>query len=95
MHGGGDRYVNGQIKAEQDGDTLTHYYKNGEAKARGVSIDGVMQGEWRFFRQDGTLMQIGNLLHNEKHGLWIRYDDDGNETYREEFSHGKQLPKAK
>ena len=95
MHGSGERYINGQIKVVQTGDTLTHYYKNGEIKARGMSIEGMMQGEWQFFRQDGQLMQIGNLQDNQKHGLWVRYDVEGNEEYRETFAYGKQLPKAK
>lgn len=91
----GDRYKNGQIKSDQQGDTLTWYFANGNIKARGLSIKGVMQGEWRFFRETGQLWQVGHLLNDQKHGAWIRYDRKGNEEYRENFAHGKVIRPAK
>lgn len=38
-------YANGQPVFEQAGQTLTYYFKNGQIKARGLSVDGQMQGE--------------------------------------------------
>jgi len=57
-------YTNGQKIHEQIGDVLTYFYKNGQLKARGISINGTMQGEWVFWRETGQLWQIGNYKDN-------------------------------
>jgi antitoxin component YwqK of YwqJK toxin-antitoxin module len=86
-------YANGQKAFEQDGDLLTYFYKNGRIKARGDSIDGVMQGEWIFYRETGQLWQIANFKNNQKHGSWIRYDRKDQIEYNETFENGKLLKK--
>ncbi|MBD3631095.1 hypothetical protein [Cyclobacterium sp.] len=82
-------YVNGQKTYEQTGEKLTYFYKDGKVKAEGVSINGLMQGEWKFYRESGQLWQIGNFRDNEKHGNWIRYDKLGNLEYDKTFIKGK------
>ena len=82
-------YANGQIAYVQEGDNLTYFYKSGKIKARGISIDGIMQEEWRFYRETGQLWQIGNFKDNQKHGSWIRYDKEDQIEYDENFENGK------
>ncbi|NHE56606.1 toxin-antitoxin system YwqK family antitoxin [Cyclobacterium plantarum] len=82
-------YVNGQKTFEQSGERLTYFYKDGKVKAEGASINGLMQGEWKFYRESGQLWQIGNFRDNEKHGNWIRYDKLGNLEYDKTFINGK------
>lgn len=84
-----ETYVNGQIKQELAGETMTHYFKNGRIKAKGPYINGKMEGRWEFFRETGELWQTGELVSDVKHGEWVRYDRDGNEEYRETFTNGK------
>ena len=31
---------------EQAGEALTYFFKNGKIKAKGISINGIMKGEW-------------------------------------------------
>lgn len=93
MKNKGGSYKNGQLISEQKGNTLTYYFKTGEVKAKGKSIDGVMQGKWIFNRESGDLWQIGNFRDNKKHGQWIRYDKKGKEEYHAKFDHGKLVEK--
>lgn len=90
-----NKYANGQKAFEQKGTTLTYYYKNGLVRAKGKSINGLMQGKWIFYRESGMLWGTGQFKDNQKHGLWVRYDRKGKEEYREKFAHGKLVPKAK
>lgn len=82
-------YANGQKVFEQEGDILTYFYKSGGIKARGISLDGIMQGEWTFYRETGQLWQIGNFKDNQKHGSWIRYNKKDQVEYNENFEKGK------
>lgn len=83
------QYANGQKTFEQNGDILNYFFKDGTVKAKGTSIEGLMQGEWKFFRESGQLWQVGNFKDNQKHGKWIRYDKEGNLEYEETFFSGK------
>lgn len=87
------QYANGQKSYEQNGDTLTYFFKNGEVKAFGKSVNDKMQGEWMFYREPGQLWQIGNFKDHLKHGKWVRYDKEGKLEYEEYFENGKKLKK--
>ncbi|HMO72828.1 MAG TPA: hypothetical protein PKC84_14525, partial [Paracoccaceae bacterium] len=43
----------------------------------GLSVEGVMQGEWRFCRENGGLWQGGNFRGGGKHGARTRQDRNG------------------
>lgn len=88
---GKTRYTNGQPVFRQEGEMLTYYFKTGRKKAEGRSVDGVMQGEWRFWRETGELWQVGHFRDGVKHGDWLRYIRDGRIEKAETFDHGKPL----
>lgn len=87
-------YSNGQKTFEQSGEELTYFFKNGKTKARGISINGIMEGEWKFYRETGQLWQVGNFRNGNKHGPWVRYDKKEKLEYQETFLNGK-LVKSK
>lgn len=87
------KYANGQKTYEQNGDTLTYFFKNGEVKAFGKSVNDIMQGEWKFFRESGQLWQVGNFKDNLKEGKWVRYDKEDKLEYEEYFENGNKLNK--
>lgn len=89
------QYANGQKTYEQQDDRLIYFFKDGKIKAEGRSIDGVMQGEWRFYRETGQLWQVGQFSDGEKHGPWIRYDKQDRLEYEETFENGKLVKKPK
>jgi antitoxin component YwqK of YwqJK toxin-antitoxin module len=78
-------YVNGQIAHELVGDQLTYSFKNGKVKAKGTFINGLMEGEWLFYRDTGQLWQIGNFKNSKKNGSFIRYDRNDQVEYQETF----------
>jgi len=51
--------------------------------------NGQMEGEWRFCRETGQLMQIGNFKNNKKNGAWTRFDKNNQIEYNELFTDGK------
>jgi antitoxin component YwqK of YwqJK toxin-antitoxin module len=83
------QYVNGQKTYEQVGDKLTYFFKDGKIKAEGISINGIMEGEWKFYRESGQLWQVGNFENNQKQGKWVRYNQQGIKEYEEQFISGK------
>lgn len=93
MKNKGGQYQNGQSISKQNGDTLTYYFKTGQIKAKGKSIDGIMQGRWDFYRESGQLWQIGHFKDNRKHGEFIRYDKSDEIEYRAKFKDGKLTEK--
>jgi antitoxin component YwqK of YwqJK toxin-antitoxin module len=86
-------YSNGQKVYELNDNFLTYYYKNGIVRAKGKFIDGLMEGEWIFYRESGHLWQVSNFRNNLKHGSWVRYDKSGNVEYHEFFENNKQVNK--
>ncbi len=84
-------YANGQPVFQQNGETLTYFFKTGLRKAEGKSIRGEMQGEWRFWRETGELWQVGQFRDGKKHGPWTRYHRDGSVEKHETFRDGKAL----
>lgn len=87
-------YINGQKIQEQKGDRLTYFFKDGKVKAEGPFLNGLMEGEWKFYRESGQLWQIGNFKNGQKHGSWIRYDKKDGLEYDETFANGKIVKKA-
>ena len=79
---------------EQQGDTLTYYFKDGTIKAQGAALHGVMQGEWKFYRATGQLWQMGNFYHGKKNGHWIRFNKLDEMEYEAIFENGKIQKKA-
>lgn len=87
-------YSNGQKTFEQTREELTYFFKNGKIKAKGISINGIMEGEWKFYRETGQLWQVGNFQEGQKQGSWVRYDKKDKLEYQETFVNGK-LVKSK
>ena len=86
-------YTNGQQVYEQNGDILTYFYKSGVVKAVGSFVNGLMEGEWRFFLKTEQLCQIGNFTKSKKNGLWIRYDKNDKVEYHENFYNDNKIKK--
>lgn len=89
------QYANGQKTYELTDNALTYFFKDGRIKAHGTSIDDVMKGEWKFYRESCQLWQVGNFRNGQKHGQWIRYDKNGQLEYQEQFENGKKIAKIR
>jgi antitoxin component YwqK of YwqJK toxin-antitoxin module len=71
-------YTNGQVFSVIYDGVMTLFYKSGKVKARGGYSNGYKEGKWEYFKEDGTLWQIGHLVNSKKTGLWVKYDENGN-----------------
>lgn len=88
---GRTHYANGHPVFRHEGETLTYFFKTGLKKAEGRSVEGVMQGEWRFWRETGELWQVGHFRDGLKHGPWQRLARNGTEEKRETFAEGRPV----
>lgn len=90
MKKAGETYNNGQAVSEQKGDVLTYYFENGEVKAQGKYVDGVMQGKWIFNKKEGYLWQVGYFDDaGKQHGQWTVLNKDGSVQKEKQFNHGR------
>ncbi len=81
-------YKNGQKPYELIDHVMTVFFNTGIIKARGPFANNKMEGEWMFYRKSGELWQIGHFDANQKHGLWTRFDRNGQVDKKETFAHG-------
>lgn len=56
----------------------------------GRTVDGVREGRWRFWREDGTFAEESELLAGVLHGEKRRYHDDGSLASTARWEHGVQ-----
>lgn len=52
-------------------------YKDGGVKARGFELDGQLHGNWKWYRQDGTLLRSGEFDQGVQVGKWCTYTREG------------------
>lgn len=50
--------------------------------------DGMMEGEWLFYFDNGQLHKKGHFLNSKKHGFWVEYEMNGAQQYVLEFEYG-------
>lgn len=93
MELGNDTYVNGQKSYILEGNKLTFFFKDGKVRAEGPFENGMMQGEWTFYRATGQLWEIGHFMNDKKDGRFIRYDKENKVEYDEVFQAGKIVKK--
>ena len=56
--------------------TETHYLRNGQLRRAGKIVDGLREGEWKFYHYNGHLSAIGNYVKYQRDGEWIGYHDN-------------------
>lgn len=88
-------YKNWQAMCWLTWDMLTIFFKTWIVKAQGEYKKDLMEWEWIFNRESGKLWQVGNFVHGEKHGLWIRYNHEWRIDYKAEFANNKCIKKMK
>jgi antitoxin component YwqK of YwqJK toxin-antitoxin module len=54
-----------------------------------------MVGEWKWYRENGNLMQIGAFENGKRIGLWERYHESGALYDSGEFKDDKKLVSGK
>ncbi len=54
------------------------YHNDGTRWAVGSTLNGKMNGLWKWFRKDGSIMRSGYFMNNKQAGKWTTYDKNGN-----------------
>ena len=61
-------------------------YDNGKVRFRGGNVDGKMDGPWKFFRRDGSLMRSGSFVRGAQVGIWRTFDKNGKVVKETDFA---------
>ena len=56
-------------------------YPNGQKKWEGELEDGLEQGLWKFYREDGTIFGSGEFVEGVQVGNWTTYDGSGKKSW--------------
>ena len=58
-------------------DTVVTYYKNNKKASEGVLLKGAEYGRWKYYSQDGKLIQETDFINGFAHGKIIYYYSNG------------------
>ena len=64
------------------------YLENGKLYSKTPYVKGKMNGEYNLYNGNEKPIETGRFVNDEKEGLWIMYDEKGNETDRRNYVHG-------
>jgi hypothetical protein len=53
------------------------YHRDGSIRARGWKRNGKLEGQWNWFRLDGTRLRSGRFDMGQQVGEWTTYDRKG------------------
>jgi len=66
------------------------YYSNGKRSLKYTVLNGKLEGLYEELWRNGNLKYTGNYNSGKKHGTFISYDIDGNETQKKFYENGKE-----
>ena len=56
---------------------LTQRFASGVVQAEGVYVNGMPDGAWTYFLENGRGRQVGSYVNGQRHGDWTESYDDG------------------
>lgn len=88
-----DGKIGGQIKNEmliENGKLVWNkaYHPNGQLLLDATFAEGKADGEWKYYREDGSLSRIENFKGGRKHGVTISYYQKGHKQIEEYYENG-------
>jgi len=60
-------------------------------EAIGAFTNGKITGEWKWYRENGQLMQTGSFTDQKKSGVWKRYHPNGAPYDEGEYLNDKRI----
>jgi antitoxin component YwqK of YwqJK toxin-antitoxin module len=60
-----------------DGYTVKYHANGATIWSKGKILDGKPEGDWEWYRIDGTLKRSGHFAQGIPVGEWITYDSNG------------------
>ena len=87
--------IQGDYYIKNSGDLYTgralKFYKNGQIEFEANYLNGEFHGLKKSWHQNGRKSEIGEYIRNEKEGIWLRFGENGQYVYEEEFSDGEKI----
>lgn len=68
----------------------SHYYKNGKLQMQGHIKNGVRDGKWIAWDDQGRMLSTGNYKDGFEHGMWTVWFPSGQVRYEGMFDSGKR-----
>ena len=81
-------FLHGQTEDFFEGFYVKTYYKNGEIKSQGNTIDNKKNGMWRFYYQNGEIKSEGNFKNDRLNGIWELYYENGQLKEKKTWKNG-------
>ncbi|MEM6730731.1 MAG: hypothetical protein AAF658_04205 [Myxococcota bacterium] len=73
----------------EDGVHRRLYPNSTRAWMSGSYAQGVKDGEWHYYRRDGTLYMVGTYSRGLVDGIWIEHDENGTPRKRARYRRGE------
>jgi len=70
--------------------TASHFYKNGKLRMKGQIFNGVRNGKWTAWDDQGRMLSTGNYIDGIENGMWTVWFPDGVKRYDGLFKDGKR-----
>ncbi len=86
-------YANGQkkielVKLKKGIIQISEYFNTGQLKEQGYSKNGMFQGKWVRYNEQGLVIATAFYHNNVKIGSWNHYDEWSQNTYRVYYQEG-------
>ena len=67
------------------------FYKNGQIEFEANYLNGKLHGLKKSWHKNGEKWKVGDYIKNKKEGKWLRFGENGEYVYEEEFSRGEKI----
>ena len=71
--------------------SVTHYYHNQHVQMKGKLKNGVREGKWVAWDEDGKIQAVGFYIDGFEHGLYTVYYPGGKKFYEGKFDMGRRV----
>ncbi len=69
----------------------TTFGKDGLLWEKGNFAKDRQEGAWEYYHLNGVVRAKGSMVLGKRDGVWIKYDEEGNEASRKTWNNGQQL----
>jgi len=69
---------------------VSHYYHNRKLKMQGYIKNGVRNGKWLAWDEEGNMLSLGHYIDGYENGMWTVWFPSGTKRYEGLFKEGKR-----
>jgi len=70
--------------------TASYFYQNGKLRMKGQILNGVRNGKWTAWDNQGRMLSTGNYIDGIENGMWTVWYPKGVKRYEGMFKDGKR-----